>query len=267
MDAIDKLSEEIEREALISLYEFCPAELKEELGLSLSEISDGALAAATDEPSVVINRVLGLGTREPIRRENLLKVKEFYNEAGVDKFFLHVYPETLPLREKDIHDQAGFIKSRGWMKFRRDSSPIENPPTKLKVLIAGADEAPHFGRIVANASGMKERSAGLLAGLANDPRWYLFLSYDGDTPAGAGTLLVHNNCGWLEWGATAPGFRRMGSQAAIMAARINKAVALGCRYLFTETGEAVEGDPQHSYKNILKAGFTESVLRENYILK
>ena len=46
-----------------------------------------------------------------------------------------------------------------------------------------------------------------------------------------------------------------------------KAIELGCKRMFTETGEAVEGDPQHSYKNILKAGFTESVLRENYAPK
>ena len=102
------------------------------------------------------------------------------------------------------------------------------------------------------------------AGLANDDRWYLFVSYEGDTPAGAGSLFIDGNVGWLEWGATDPNFRRRGSQAAIMAARLSLAAEQGCDYVFTETGEAVEGDPQHSYKNILKAGFEESVLRLNY---
>jgi hypothetical protein len=49
-----------------------------------------------------------------------------------------------------------------------------------------------------------------------------------------------------------------------MAARIEHAVSLGARHLFTETGEAVEGDPQHSYRNILKAEFVETRLRANY---
>ena len=31
------------------------------------------------------------------------------------------------------------------------------------------------------------------------------------------------------------------------------------------TGEAVPGDAQHSYSNILRAGFAESYLRENWI--
>ncbi|MDP7424835.1 MAG: hypothetical protein QF394_05370 [Rhodospirillales bacterium] len=32
----------------------------------------------------------------------------------------------------------------------------------------------------------------------------------------------------------------------------------------TETGEAVEGDAQHSYHNIQWAGFEECYLRDNY---
>ena len=267
MDRIDELSENIEREALISLHRSCPEDVKEALGLVLSDISDGVAAGAKSDPSVVINRVLGLGIREEVSPDTLLKVKDFYTVAGIKKFFLHIYPDSLKHSGNNLLEETGFVKSRGWMKFRRDDSPIPPPHTDLNIRIATFDEARHFGRIVAGAFGMTEHSAGLLAGLANDPRWYLFLSFDGDEPAGAGALFVHNGCGWLEWGATDPAFRRRGSQAAVMAARINKAVELGCTHIFTETGEAVEGDPQHSYKNILKAGFKESALRENYTLK
>jgi hypothetical protein len=49
----------------------------------------------------------------------------------------------------------------------------------------------------------------------------------------------------------------------LLSEKIERA-ALESKYIFTETGEAVEGDPQHSYKNILKAGFKESILRQNY---
>jgi len=34
--------------------------------------------------------------------------------------------------------------------------------------------------------------------------------------------------------------------------------------LVTATGEAVAGDPQHSYKNIKRAGFREKYVRENW---
>jgi hypothetical protein len=35
--------------------------------------------------------------------------------------------------------------------------------------------------------------------------------------------------------------------------------------MFTETGEAVDGDPQHSYRNILRAGFEQLDVRENFV--
>ncbi|HUG99452.1 MAG TPA: hypothetical protein VMQ83_09790 [Gammaproteobacteria bacterium] len=49
---------------------------------------------------------------------------------------------------------------------------------------------------------------------------------------------------------------------------VNRVIGLelGCRKLLTCTGEAVPGDPQHSYRNILKAGFRESYVRDNYAL-
>jgi hypothetical protein len=41
----------------------------------------------------------------------------------------------------------------------------------------------------------------------------------------------------------------MGSQ------RVESALELGCHTLFRETGEVVAGNPQHSYKNLVRAGF------------
>ena len=42
------------------------------------------------------------------------------------------------------------------------------------------------------------------------------------------------------------------------------ALDLGCRKLLTCTGKAVAGDPQHSYRNLLKAGFIETYVRRNF---
>ena len=268
MNKTERISEEIEREALISLHKYCPPETAQELGLYLLEVGDALAAASTKDQSVVINRALGLGTQDRVTQETLNNITKFYRDLSINKYFLHVYPNELPDNDKDILEKEGLQKSRGWMKFKRDDSPPPEAPTELIIREASTtEEALHFGRIVANAFGMTENSAPMLAGLINNPHWHIFLSYSGDTPAGAGAMFVHGGSAWMEWGATDPNFRRMGSQAAIMSARIQRAIELGCKRMFTETGEAVEGDPQHSYKNILKAGFTESVLRENYAPK
>ncbi len=265
MNEIEKLSEKIEKEALIRLHKHCSDEAAQALGRKMLEIGDVVAAAAVNDPSVVINRTLGLGTKNKVSLKSLSDIKKFYNDLGIKKYFTHIYPEELPENGKAMLDELGFQQSRGWMKFKRDNSPTPQAPTELDIREASsAEQALHFGRIVANAFGMTELSAPMLAGLVNDPKWHIFSSYSGDSPAGAGAMYVSGESAWIEWGATDPDFRRQGSQAAIMSARIQKAIDLGCKHMFTETGEAVEGDPQHSYKNILKAGFTESVLRDNY---
>ncbi len=50
-------------------------------------------------------------------------------------------------------------------------------------------------------------------------------------------------------------FRDRGIQSALLAARLHHARRLACRAVVTTTGVAVPGDPQHSYRNILKTGF------------
>ena len=72
---------------------------------------------------------------------------------------------------------------------------------------------------------------------------------------------------WLGIAATVPGFRRRGAQTALLAARIRRASELGCTLLVTETGEAVDGRPAGSYRNILRAGFEPRYLRPNYFPK
>ena len=80
----------------------------------------------------------------------------------------------------------------------------------------------------------------------------------------AGALFVQGDIGWLDWGATAPAFRRRGGQSAVRRQRMLMARELGCRLIATETGEAVAGAPRHSYGNITRMGFRTAYLRENY---
>jgi GNAT superfamily N-acetyltransferase len=264
MKNLERISEEVERAALKSLHEHCPEEVKVALGLHLLEVADGLLAAAENDPSILLNRTVGLGIQASVEPNFLKEVTEKYKKIGITSYFLHLYESDLSDETRLSIPAAGLKKTRGWMKFQRDTSPANDSPTTLNVEMVGSDRAKDFGQIVCNAFGMTDAAIPLLAGLANDPRWYLFVSYEGDAAAGAGALFVTGDKAWIEWGATNPEFRRRGSQAAIMEARLTKAKELGCTYIFTETGEAVEGDAQHSYKNILKHGFVETRLRENF---
>ncbi len=91
------------------------------------------------------------------------------------------------------------------------------------------------------------------------------MSFDGDIPAGTGALFIDGDVGWTDYAATAPAFRRRGSQSALLLHRVQFALDHGCNQVFTCTGEEVPGDPQHSYSNILKSGFKEEYVRRNHV--
>jgi hypothetical protein len=260
----ERAAEELERAAFKSLFENCPDKVKRAFGLRLMEIEDATLLISSKDPSILINRAIGLGTRTAVTGESIRAVVDAYARYGAGGFFLHLFEDDLSGDARAAIAELGLHKRRNWMKFIRDPAPPTPADTDLRIEEVRSADAADFARIVTEAFEMSEAARPLVAGLARDPRWHLFMSFDGETPAGAGALFVANGQGWLDWGATGVNFRRRGSQAAIMAARIALARALHCRNLFTETGEAVEGDPQHSHGNILRAGFAEFKSRANY---
>jgi hypothetical protein len=51
----------------------------------------------------------------------------------------------------------------------------------------------------------------------------------------------------------------------LLSRRIRDALDLGVRMMVTETGEALEGEPQHSYRNIERFGFRGAYTRQNWV--
>lgn len=247
-----------------SLYDCASPSLREEAGLFAEEVGDALVSGSERDGSILYNRAVGLGTRAPVDRAAVEAVHAVYERHGRPRYFLHVYPSTLTEGDATL-EGTPLVKTRGWMKFQRDASPPLERETTLRVeRVESEEHATHFGRIVAGAFGMSDLLAPVAAGIWRDPRWNLFLSWDRDEPAGAGGLFVDGEDALVEWGATDPRFRRRGSQGAVMAARIARARELGCTRLFTETGESVPDDPQHSYRNIERHGFVAGTLRENW---
>jgi hypothetical protein len=78
-------------------------------------------------------------------------------------------------------------------------------------------------------------------------------------------MRIFEKTGWMDWAATLPEFRRRGSQGAILERRIADGIEAGCEAFATCTGEAVEGDPQHSYRNIERYGFRRTHARANWV--
>jgi GNAT superfamily N-acetyltransferase len=212
---------------------------------------DGAVCMALRRiPERTFCRVMGLTSTGPLD-----EIAAFYGDT--------------PWWISDSHGlgaelaERGFTRDYGWMKFSRGIGPRQ-AQSDLVVVKVAPEQADDFAAVVAGGFGMPDWSQPLAANVVGRAGWSCYVAYDADAPAGAGALYVHERIGWLGLGATLPQFRGRGAQSAILAARIEEARRLGCATVTTETGELEEGRPSSSYRNIVRAGFREAGVRENY---
>jgi GNAT superfamily N-acetyltransferase len=259
-------SEFIESAALKDLHAAAGPDIVRSLGLDCQVSGHRviSIAAGLPDSAIVINRALGLGLDEAETEAAVADLVSMYRDAGVGRFFVQRHPRAAPDALTDWLLAAGLARARGWQKFSRDCEPAPAVRSELDVKPVGAEHGAAFASIVCAAFDLGEESEPWLACLPGRPGWHVFMSFADGQPAGAGALFVKDGVGWTDFGATAPAFRRMGSQAAVLARRIDHAISLGCERIYTCTGEAIEGDPQHSYGNILKLGFQTEYVRENY---
>ncbi len=183
----------------------------------------------------------------------------------MSRFFLHVVPDLAGPRCETLLARSGYEKYRGWMKFERDTEDVRPVKTDLSIREVDAELADGFADIVGPAFDFQPGFHPAIAALLQARDWRIFMSFDGETPAGTGGLFVRDGVGYLDFGATHPNFRRRGAQSGVLSARIQAARDAGCHAIVTMTGEAVPGEEQHSYRNIERAGFSASYLRENWI--
>jgi GNAT superfamily N-acetyltransferase len=258
--------EAIERGEIEALHAAATEAIRSDLGLACQTIGTALVSVAAGIPAsgIVVNRAIGLGVGQDERPETVDAVMQCYRSAGIGRYFVHVHPESRPSGLRQWLLDRGLEKARGWMKFTRGREAPPAVETSAMVRRARTDDMAAVGRIAAAAFDLGERAAEWIACLDRAADWRIYVSLIDGEVAGTGGLYVRDGIGWLDFGATAPRHRGKGSQSALLRQRILDALDLGCRLIGTATGEAAEGDPQHSYRNITKMGFREAYLRENY---
>ena len=246
--------EAIERLALRSLHEAATPDQRRDLRLDWHEAagSVASVGGALPASAIVVNRAfLSEGAEVSVAAEE-------YRRAGVARFFLHA-PKT------GVNDaETGLTEARPWQKFLRvRGAPLPDVPAMDIERVVPGPTAEAAARIVCAAFDLGPVAEGWLARLCLDARWQIFVARIDGVVAGTGALFVSGGIGWCDWGATAPAFRGRGIQRALLRHRLATADALGIPRVHTCTGAPAPGDPQHSYRNILRCGFTETVLRRN----
>ena len=225
-----------------------------------------SVAGALPASAIVMNITYGLGLEEQATPEQVAEIVEHYKLAGAQRYFIQLHPQARPKQLPDWLADRNLLPARGWMMFERGREAPASCTCSLKIREAAPSDALAFARIVADAFDLGEMSMPWLAKLIGRPGWHIYMSFESGEPAGTGAMYVEDDLAYLTFGATAPAYRGRGGQSALLRDRIGVALDLGCRVLATCTGEEVPGDPQHSYNNILKAGFKEGYVRRNYAL-
>jgi len=258
--------EAVERAEIEALHAAAPVDLRETLGLRCEAIGTAlvSLAAAAPPSAIVLNRAIGLGVEAPAKQDTVEAIVDRYAAAGVSRYFVHVHPQASPAGLRSWLLERGLEKARGWMKFSRGREVPPAVSSAVQVRDARDDDMPAVAQIAAAAFDLGSQLEPWLVHLNRAPGWHAYVGVVDGAVVATGGLFVHDGIGWLDFGATTPAARGRGAQSALLRHRIVAALDLGCRMLATATGEAVPGDPQHSYRNILKAGFRESYVRENY---
>jgi GNAT superfamily N-acetyltransferase len=259
-------SEAIERAALQDLHRAATPDIASVLGLRgvVHGTAFVSLASALPETAIVLNRTIGLGLSGEASDDTLDAIVNEYREASVSRYFVHLHPHARPAGLAQSLTARGLAPARSWQKFSRGGEPVPHRPFSLDLSKIGREQGADFGAIVSAAFDLGDEAAPWLAQLPGREGWHIFMSFDRGEPAGTGAMFVNDGLAWLDFGATLPAFRRRGSQGAILAARLRLARELGCRRMFTCTGVAAAGDPQHSYGNILRFGFQTAYVRENF---
>lgn len=259
-------SETMELAAMKDLHDAADKNDIAELGLMGFTVGSSFVSVARNLPAsaIVVNRTLGLGLTAPATREEVRTIVSTYHDNDVSQYFVQLHPDARPAELPEWMNSEGLKPDRGWQKFSRGPVKVDDRETDLTVREIGVEFGIAFGEIICDAFDLGDKAIPWLAKLPGRKDWHIFMSFAGDKPAGVGALFVRNGFGWTDYGATALEFRRRGGQGAVMAARLHRAIELGCKKIFSCTGVSVPGDPQHSYSNILRAGFKEEYVRENY---
>ena len=257
--------ENIEFDATVDLYRAAPEEARVRHAIEAHDVGAATcLSCRGIEPAAVFRRAIRLGTGSAASEADLDAVVVHMKGRGLS-YVVPVAPLSQPAALGLWLERRGFTRGYAWMKFCRPCDSTPQAVSDLEVRVVGSALGGEFGRVVAEGFGLPPTVAPWIVALAGRANWVCAMAFAGRTPVAAGAAYVSGEHAWLGLGATSASHRRRGAQNALLALRLREAAARGARVAVTETGERLPDKPSNSYRNILRAGFEEAYLRQNYM--
>ncbi|MGQ0736204.1 MAG: hypothetical protein ACT4QD_21445 [Acidobacteriota bacterium] len=258
--------EQAEIAALTDLYRAAVPAVAEPCGLSVQQVGEATVIAASRVDVLALNRVLGLGLHGAVSDDQLDEVLETIQRLGAPRFFVPVAPvgehEALVARL----ERRGLPHYNNWVRLSREVADLPSVPASgLDVRPVGPTEASLFGQIVSAAFGYPPAIAPLAAQAVGRASWRHYLAYDGPTPVAAAAMYIAGPAAWLGFAGTAAEHRGRGAQQILVGERLRVAAAVGCRWVSVETAEDSLAKAAPSFRNLRRLGFEVAYLRPNHV--
>ena len=202
------------------------------------------------------NRVYICGMEPGLEPDGLEQLIALFTSNGVKRFFvwLNAGPEMDVARRLLEARRFSRITRTGYRTLCRESRAPALFRTELDVReVSPPEVAAARDRLGDTMWPEYARSAG-------KEGFFHYMAFDRDLPVATAALCVFEDLGYLLMGSTAKSHRQRGAQQALIAKRIEKAEAVGCAIMVSETLYMLE----HSYRNLQRAGFQEIYEKEVY---
>jgi GNAT superfamily N-acetyltransferase len=202
------------------------------------------------------NRVHLCGADGGLTREGLARLLDRFGEAGVTKFFVWLSPGPAMDAVRSWLSDLGlaphpYVAYPTLARSVGEAAPVATEFEVHEVEPAEAKQlAAHFEGV---AWPDFVRSAGSTG-------FHHFMAFSGERPVASATLYVGERLGYLGAALSAEPFRNRGAQKALIAKRMDKAKALGCDMLVSETLSILPA----SLGNLQKAGFVPIYEKQVY---
>jgi hypothetical protein len=211
------------------------------------------------------NRTIGLGIPREATRDDVDSAASFYRGLGLARSAIQVAPGARPPDLPDWISAEGYALGGRWVKLWHDLREIDEPPPALRIERIDTSLTGIWADACLAAFGMPPQVRPIATATIGRPGWAHYLGYDGETPVSTAAMRIEDDIAWLGYGATLESSRGRGWQTAMLLRRLRDARDAGCRLAVTETGEETEKDPvNHSYRNMLRAGFHLGYARRNW---
>ena len=262
-DRATAVVEQVEAESNLLLQESAPDEVKALLGIETTRVGGGVVLSMRHDPTNYWSKALGFG--EPLTADLVAEICDFYRAHGTPRAVLQLAPSVLPDDWAEICAKQHIKRSSTWVKLLHDGAPVEQPKTSLRVGRVDPEDATRWASTLLRAFGMPEEGfVPMFAAYAAQDGLTPYAAWDGDEMVAAATLFLHGEAAEFAGASTLPTHRGRGAQSALLASRVEDALAAGCRYLSAETGKPGPGEENSSLNNMLRVGFRHLHDRPNW---